>query len=202
VKKQLLLMRRAARFQQEQRRANEEDIMKKASCKQKRGFTLIELLVVMVIIGILAGMLIPAIQKGRETARRAVCLSNTRQIALACIQFSSERNERFPEANTSTEAFRQLMDGGYIDDAAVFWCPSSDKTKLSGTNNFTAANNAYSYVTGLRAASPSFTPLVMDYKRDTHRDGITVASISASATFTNLAPDSVALPAGASISPP
>jgi prepilin-type N-terminal cleavage/methylation domain-containing protein len=62
----------------------------------RKRFTLIELLVVVAIIAILAAILLPALQKAKERARRVVCLSNQRQIAIGATLFADENDGNVP----------------------------------------------------------------------------------------------------------
>jgi prepilin-type N-terminal cleavage/methylation domain-containing protein/prepilin-type processing-associated H-X9-DG protein len=70
----------------------------RTSCLRRRGFTLIELLVVIVIIVLLIGLLVPAVQAARESARRGECTNNLKQLGLSIHNF--ETNYRYLPAST------------------------------------------------------------------------------------------------------
>ena len=82
---------------------------------RRRGFTLIELLVVIAIIGILAAMVFPVFARARESARKAVCLSNVKNMALAIQMYLADNNDTLPPAERRQEVidyYRAAPGGG------------------------------------------------------------------------------------------
>ena len=116
------------------------------SIRSSRGFTLVELLVVIGIIAVLISILLPTLGRARESGRKAQCLSNLRQIAMAIISYAQERKSLPGPANigiadpetvnspttpfTAGEKRQQLSDSELLqpylrNNRGVWFCPSS-----------------------------------------------------------------------------
>jgi prepilin-type N-terminal cleavage/methylation domain-containing protein/prepilin-type processing-associated H-X9-DG protein len=103
-------------------------------CHARRGFTLIELLVVVAIISLLAAMLLPALQRAKESGRRSKCMANLKQIGVATQLYLDDHGGAFPEYPSTTARIAPYLGftetGGALsarlnNTGHVFYCPSA-----------------------------------------------------------------------------
>ncbi len=126
---------------------------------KREAFTLIELLVVIAIIAILAAILFPVFAQAREKARQAACLSNTKQLSLAMMQYIQDYDEVYPSRympnnigpGCTSVTFTNLFDFPgrtslmlpYLKNTDVVICPSNKANSTSYNYAFSYGYNQY-----------------------------------------------------------
>lgn len=124
-------------------------LLARGSNRQK-GFTLIELLVVIAIIAILAAILFPVFAQAKEAAKKASCISNEKQIALATMQYEGDNDDRypmvdyfeFPPTGLKTLVPWTVAIQPYVKSWGVFRCPTDSSPIVTSSWRFQGFQDA------------------------------------------------------------
>lgn len=171
------------------------------SRSNKQGFTLVELLVVVLIIAILAGFLLPAVQSARAAARRAQCMNKMRQIGIATHAFVTANHGHFPKTYRAggpqmswVYTLAPFMEN--VDEVRI--CPDDphDQTRLEnkGTSyvisEYVSQPSSSEYIGTIEhLASTSKTIIVFEGSDTRHPTSFYFEHVHPSAWFTNASPE-------------